>query len=85
MKDKELNDFLKSKLKMKGIKYSVEDNRIIITAPKNTMLFPFEFEIQLNEIRQIKYIEVRYEDNKLFRIYHSNVESIQIKYNLNLN
>lgn len=84
MEDKELNDFLKSKLRQKEIKYSVEDNRIIIIAPKDTMLYPFEFEIELNEIRPIKYIEVRYEDNKLFRIYHSNVESIQIKYNLDL-
>ena len=82
MENKELNDFLKSKLKMKDITYSVEDNRIIIVAPKQMMLYPFEFEIELNKLRPIKYIEVRYEDNKLFRIYHSNVESIQVKYKL---
>ena len=85
MENKELNDFLKSKLKMKGIAYFVEENRIIIKAPKDTMLFPFEFETELNKLRPIKYIEVRYEENKLFRIYHSSIESIQVKYNLNLN
>lgn len=77
-----INQFLKENIKLEGVKYRIEENRIIISNPCDKMIYDFEFEKQLNEISPFEYIEIIKHKGKLYRIYHSDVQSIQDKYNL---